>query len=87
MAAFRSTEELLAWLVDFVGSRDGQLLYIQVATSIQDARTRDREYRSLESIRDNYPKLVLSLDSHRSHEGGILHIPLRRFLLDPPELV
>lgn len=68
--------------VDFVATRDGQILYIQVATSIQDARTREREYRSLESIRDNYPKLVLSLDGHRSHEGGILHVPLRRFLLD-----
>lgn len=69
--------------VDFVARREGRLLYVQVAASILDAATREREFRSLERIPDNYPKLVLSLDGHESHEGGILHLPLRRFLLEP----
>jgi uncharacterized protein len=69
--------------VDFVAERDGALTYVQVATTILDDKTREREFRSLEAIPDNYPKLVVSQDGHASHEGGILHVPLRRFLLDP----
>jgi uncharacterized protein len=69
--------------VDFVAEREGKLMYVQVASTILEAKTREREFRSLEAIPDNYPKLVVSLDAHESHEGGIPHIPLRRFLLDP----
>ncbi len=69
--------------VDFVAEKDGQRLYVQVATTIHDPNTRQREYRSLEAIDDNYPKLVVSLDPHESHEGGIPHVPLRQFLLNP----
>jgi predicted AAA+ superfamily ATPase len=69
--------------VDFVAERDGTPRYVQVAATTQDPRTREREFRSLEAIPDNYPKMVVSLDGHESHEGGIQHLPLRRFLLDP----
>ena len=68
--------------VDFVAEKNGQLLYIQVATTISDARTSEREYRSLEAIPDNYPKMVVSLDPFDSHQGGIRHVPFRRFLLE-----
>lgn len=69
--------------VDFVAEKDGKLRYIQVATTIHDPATRAREYRSLEAIPDNYPKLVVTLDGHESHQGGIVLAPLRTFLLDP----
>ncbi len=69
--------------VDFVTQRNGELGYFQVATTIRETRTREREFRSLDAIQDNYPKTVLSLDPIESHEGGIRHLPLRRFLLDP----
>jgi len=69
--------------VDFVAQKDGELRYLQVATTLADPKTREREYRSLEAIRDNYPKTVVSLDPIESHQDGIRHIPMRRFLLDP----
>lgn len=69
--------------VDFVAQKDGELRYLQVATTLADPKTREREYRSLEAIRDNYPKTVVSLDPIESHKDGIRHIPMRRFLLDP----
>lgn len=73
--------------VDFVAEKGGKLLYVQVATTINDPKTRDREYRSLEAIPDNYPKVVVSLDRHESHQGGILHVPLRQFLLEGGRLL
>jgi uncharacterized protein len=69
--------------VDFVAEKNGQILYVQVATTIGDLRTREREYRSLEAIPDNYPKMVVSLDGFDSHQGGIRHVPMRQFLLEP----
>lgn len=48
--------------VDFVAeSRDG-LVYYQVAASVRDASTLERELRVLQAIRDNYPKYLLTLD-------------------------
>lgn len=70
--------------VDFVGEREGRTLYVQVASSLHEPSTREREYRSLEGIADNWPKVVLSPDAPESHQDGIWQLPLRRFLLDPP---
>jgi predicted AAA+ superfamily ATPase len=69
--------------VDFVAEKDGQILYVQVATTLGDSKTREREYRSLEAIPDNYPKMVVTLDRLDSHQGGIRHVPMRQFLLEP----
>jgi len=66
--------------VDFVALKEGQKLYVQVAATLHDRKTREREFRSLEMIQDNYPKMVLSLDSTHSNADGILQIPLREFL-------
>jgi uncharacterized protein len=48
--------------IDFVAERHGARLYLQVAYLLQDARTIQREFGSLERIPDHHPKLVLSLD-------------------------
>lgn len=70
--------------VDFVAEREGRTLYVQVASSLHEPSTREREFRSLEAIPDNWPKLVVSPDAPESHQDGIWQLPLRRFLLDPP---
>ena len=49
--------------IDFIAQKNGKKIYIQVATSILSPDTAQREYDSLESIDDNRPKYVLSLDS------------------------
>ena len=55
--------------------------YIQVAYTIALSReTEDREYKPLESIKDNYPKYVATLDSLLQQRNGIEHINLVEFM-------
>ncbi len=48
--------------VDFVALANGIPTYVQVAQSIVDPKVQEREFGPLRAIKDNYPKLVLSLD-------------------------
>jgi len=54
--------------------------YIQVSYTIALSKeTEDREYRPLESIKDNYPKYVATLDPILQQRNGINHINLIDF--------
>lgn len=48
--------------VDFVAESRDELAYYQVAASVRDASTLERELRALQRIHDNYPKYLLTLD-------------------------
>ncbi|MCQ2071126.1 MAG: ATP-binding protein [archaeon] len=48
--------------VDFTAIRESEVEYYQVAMTIMSEETRAREFRSLEGIRDNFPKTVLTMD-------------------------
>ena len=48
--------------VDFVASKTKEKIYYQVSATILDEKTRERELRPLESISDNYPKYILTMD-------------------------
>lgn len=48
--------------VDFIGEKQGQKIYIQVAYLLADENVIKREYQPFEKIKDNYKKMVLSLD-------------------------
>jgi uncharacterized protein len=48
--------------VDFVASKTNEKIYYQVSAAIMDEKTRVRELRPLESISDNYPKYILTMD-------------------------
>lgn len=48
--------------VDFVATKATEKIYYQVSATILDEKTRDRELRSLQSIPDNYPKYILTMD-------------------------
>lgn len=55
--------------------------YVQVAYKIlQSKDTEDREYRPLESIRDNYKKYVITTDYILQKRNGILHVNLMDFI-------
>ena len=60
--------------------------YVQVAmyifTGVADNNTEEREYRSLERIRDNYPKYLLTLDTFLQKRNGIIHANLAEFIRD-----
>ena len=67
--------------IDFVSENEGQRLYIQVALSILDEGTAEREFKPLKHIDDNFPKYVISLDSLDLSRDGIRHISAERFLM------
>ncbi len=48
--------------VDFVAKKGDKVEYIQVSASLTDQTTFDREMSSLVKIKDNYPKMILTLD-------------------------
>lgn len=48
--------------IDFVAERDGRKMYIQVAYLLSSKTTVEREASPLLAVKDNYPKLLLTLD-------------------------
>ena len=48
--------------VDFVAQNSKGTSYYQVALSVRDEKTLERELRPLMAIRDHYPKMILTLD-------------------------
>ncbi len=67
--------------IDFIGERQGEIIYIQVALRIAEKQTMEREFGNLKAIKDNYPKYVITLDDYSgSSYEGIIHTPLRKFL-------
>ena len=48
--------------VDFVAKKSNEYTYIQVTASMLEESTFEREMTPLREIRDNYPKIVLTLD-------------------------
>ena len=67
---------------DFI-LRDNELnySYVQVAyTILASKETEDREYRSLEQIKDNYPKYVATTDYLLQKRNGIKHINIIEFM-------
>lgn len=67
--------------VDFVCHKDGSRLYLQVSYLMPDASTREREFSALESVPDQYDKIVLSLDRVNFARNGVKHYYLPEFLL------
>lgn len=56
--------------------------YVQVAYTIAlGKKTEDIEYKSLESIRDNYPKYVMTTDYLLQNRNGIKHVNLIDFII------
>lgn len=55
--------KLGAYEVDFVATREKEKLYVQVAYLLATPEVIDREFSVLQAIPDNYPKLVLSMDT------------------------
>ncbi|SHG11691.1 hypothetical protein SAMN05444372_102315 [Flavobacterium micromati] len=68
--------------IDFIAEKNGEKHYFQVALTINDTKTIEREFGNLKNIKDNYQKTVITLDSFsgNTHEG-IKTISLEHFLL------
>lgn len=74
--------QLRAGEIDFVCTKSGQKVYVQVSYLIANDETRQREFGNLKVIPDDYPKYVISASPllRRSDEDGITHIHIREFL-------
>lgn len=67
--------------IDFVCTRNGETVYVQVSAELSRQETIEREFGNLLKIKDNYPKIVVS--GERSFENtyqGIKHVYIRDFL-------
>lgn len=75
--------QLQAGEIDFVCTKpEGQRIYVQASFIIAEQATREREFGNLRSIKDNYPKYVISMTPFltKNDDDGITHIHLRKFL-------
>ena len=69
--------------VDFIASKADDKLYVQVTESMQSEEVSARELRPLQAIRDNYEKIVLTLDTgFNTSYDGIKALNLVEWLLD-----
>jgi len=69
--------------IDFVARRGTEMLYVQVAMTITNEATYQREFGNLKLIRDNYPKYLVTLDPIAAlvNDSGIIACTMRDFLL------
>ena len=69
--------------IDFVANLRDENLYLQVTYLLASEETIEREFLPLKSIKDNYSKLVLSMDNlPESNVEGIKRKKIIDFLLE-----
>ena len=78
---------------DFIiRGKDQNYAYIQVAYTLQGEdeeatkKIKEREYRPFRSIRDGYPRYIISLDRYRDQQEGVHHINAIDLFLGKVEL-
>ena len=72
--------------VDFVIEADNETKYIQVALSVRDKNTLERELAPLDAIKDHYPKYLITLDYDTNNHNGIKQISALDFLLNRTDI-
>lgn len=69
--------------VDFVAENPNNIKYYQVAQTLKDEKAKERELRSLESINDNYEKIILTMDKSINNDyNGIKVMNIIDWLLE-----
>ncbi len=67
--------------IDFVAKTQGSLFYIQVAESVSDASTLERELKPLKKVSDSYPCILITLDRSPNEDyDGVRHLYALDFL-------
>jgi len=69
--------------IDFVATSGDQITYYQVAASVIDPSTFDREIAPLEKVKDHYPKFIITMDELPTGQNGIQQVNIVDFLLEP----
>ena len=68
--------------VDFIATRFQEKMYFQVAYILADDKVIDREFGAFLAIQDNYPKIVISMDTFDLSQNGIVHKNIIGWLLE-----
>ncbi len=69
--------------IDFVAENSRGIQYFQVAYTVRDEKTLERELSALESINDHYPKFILTMDVDPEVDyNGIRKMNVLDWLLD-----
>ena len=67
--------------IDFIAEKQGKKIYIQVAYLLANEETIKREFSVYNSVKDSYPKYVVSMDALDFSQNGIIHKNIKEFLL------
>lgn len=67
--------------IDFICQKQDQKVYIQVTYLLASDETIQREFGIYDSIHDNFPKYVISMDELDFSSNGIKHRNIKEFLL------
>ena len=67
--------------IDFIAEKQGKKIYVQVAYLLANEETIRREFSVYNSVKDSYPKYVVSMDELDFSQNGIIHKNIKDFLL------
>jgi hypothetical protein len=68
--------------VDFIAQKGQEKVYIQAAYLLSDEGVIEREFGAYDSVKDHYPKYVITMDRLTLNRDGIIHLNLIDFLLN-----
>ena len=66
--------------IDFIAEKQGKKIYVQVAYLLVSEETVKREFSVYNSVKDSYPKYVVSMDELDFSQNGIIHKNIKDFL-------
>ena len=67
--------------IDFIATKYNEKVYVQVTESLMSEKTRNRELLPLQKVKDNYKKMILSLDDLETSEDGIELVNVIKWLI------
>ena len=67
--------------IDFCARKDSRMEYYQVSYLLVSEETVSWEFSAFNSLKDNYPKFVLSMDKLDFSQDGIIHKNIIDWLL------
>ena len=68
--------------INFIAKKEKSLSYYQISYKIRDEKTRERIFETYNSITDNFPKYVLSMDHSNFSQDRVIHKNIIDFLLE-----
>lgn len=66
--------------IDFIAQKDGKEYYIQVAYTVQDDKTYEREFGAFASIDNSHKKIIITNDELDYSTSTVTHLKLKDFL-------